>query len=261
MTLKFYKYHGTGNDFILIDDRKDRILWNQELIAELCHRRFGIGADGLMLLKTSQSCDFRMIYYNSDGREGSMCGNGGRCITAFARELGLIKDEAIFEAIDGSHKAMITGQEKNETHVKVMMGDVARIERENENFFLDTGSPHFIRFVTGLKNMDVVKEGRAIRNSERFRMDGTNVDFAEIMGDRLFVRSYERGVEDETLSCGTGVTAAAIAWSIIKPEFTEALIDTLGGALKVSFQRKEEVFTDVWLEGPAVFVYKGKVRI
>lgn len=260
MILKFFKYHGNGNDFIMIDNRKRNYDICSNLISKLCHRRFGIGADGLILLETSDQYDFKMRYFNSDGLEGSMCGNGGRCITLFARNLGLIKSEAIFEACDGEHKSIITSAGRDESVVKLKMSDVSRIEKKNGFFFINTGSPHHVVFVDNLKCFDVINEGKKIRDSSLYAPEGTNVDFVEIIDDQLFVRTFERGVEDETLSCGTGVTAAAIAFSLIKSGITLCNIETPGGHFKVCFEKNADKYSNIWLEGIASTVYEGKIN-
>jgi diaminopimelate epimerase len=258
--MEFYKYEGTGNDFILFDNRNLKFnRSNNALVAALCHRRFGIGADGLMLLQNKTGVDFEMVYYNSDGNESSMCGNGGRCIVEFARTLGLVKEEAHFYASDGPHEAFLkTG------FVSLKMKDVAEVESTADFKFLNTGSPHYVAFVNNLVNFNVVEEGKKIRYNERFKAQGTNVNFIEKQGEELFVRTYERGVEDETYSCGTGVTAAALvaAMNAVSTGNSYCDIKTLGGKLKVKFNNHlNETFTDVWLEGPATFVFKGDVEI
>lgn len=260
MQLQFYKYQGTGNDFIIIDNRNSVFDRNNfELVARLCDRRFGIGADGLMLLQNKEGYDFEMVYYNADGNEGSMCGNGGRCIVEFARTLGLTKEETLFYAVDGEHEALV-----RPGYISLKMQDVKEIEQNGAYCFLNTGSPHYVAFVNDLKNYPVVEEGKRVRYNERFNAEGTNVNFIEETGAQLFVRTYERGVENETYSCGTGVTASAIVAAIRRDVPDESLWDiiTLGGELKVKFNRSmDNHFTDVWLIGPATFVYKGVIEI
>ncbi|CAL65602.1 diaminopimelate epimerase [Christiangramia forsetii] len=260
MKLKFYKYQGTGNDFVMIDNRDKEVSKNDtKLINHLCDRKFGIGADGLILLENSEDPedDFKMVYFNADGNESSMCGNGGRCLVAFANFLGIIKDSARFTAIDGVHKASIEGDV-----VSLKMQNVESIS-ENEDFiFLDTGSPHHILFTENVNKVDIKKEGSAIRYSERYKANnGTNVNFVEaIAKDTFSVRTYERGVEDETLSCGTGVTAVALAaFKSSKTNSNKVKLVTPGGKLSVSFKETEKGFSDVWLSGPAEFVFKGEI--
>jgi len=259
MQIKFYKYQGTGNDFILMDNRKKEIQLSSEQVKFLCDRRFGIGADGLMLLELEPGVDFKMVYFNSDGHESSMCGNGGRCITAFAKSLGMISDKAKFLAIDGVHEALIHGAK-----VSLKMNDVKEIEKGDNFFYLNTGSPHYVKFVYDVKNFNVAEEGRKIRNSDRFVAEGTNVNFIEKVEDTLFVRTYERGVENETLSCGTGVTAAALiaAVSGVANGKNNCSVSTLGGELNVKFEKVlESNFYNIWLEGPAEFVFEGNIEV
>lgn len=255
--LHFYKYQGTGNDFVMIDNRDQQFdAKNLSLVKKLCHRKYGIGADGLILIQPHESADFDMVYFNSDGSQ-SLCGNGSRCAVHFARQLGIIEDNAQFMAIDGMHEAyMIKDQ------VYLRMHNVNKIERFDDELFINTGSPHYIRFVKELPKLDVVEEGRKIRNSELFVKEGTNVNFAEPAEEnKLYVRTYERGVEDETLSCGTGVTAVALASSYLGYKSPVKLI-TPGGQLQVAFKkRNEDEFTDIYLSGPATPVFEGKIAI
>lgn len=259
MKIHFYKYHGTGNDFILIDNRDERIQLSEEQIALMCRRHFGIGADGLMELKSAPGYDFKMVYYNADGKEGSMCGNGGRCLVKFAHYVGIHKSEFKFIAIDGDHFASI---EVN-GWVRLKMKNVPGFERYGNFDLLDTGSPHYVKSVTEIKSVDVVKEGKAIRYSEKFKEQGVNVNFVEpISPTKLFVRTYERGVEDETFSCGTGVTAAAIVNAHNDRGFNHVDIRTNGGKLYVEFDRKDDdVFEDIWLAGPAEKVFDGFIEL
>jgi diaminopimelate epimerase len=259
LKINFVKYQGTGNDFILIDNRKKEIQLNVEQIGFLCHRRFGIGADGLMLLELEPGVDFKMVYFNSDGNESSMCGNGGRCITAFAKKLSLIEEKAKFIAIDGLHEATINGG-----IVSLKMSDIKNIEKGENYYYLNTGSPHYVKFVYDVKHFNVYDEGRKIRNSDTFIAEGTNVNFIEKVEDDLFVRTYERGVEDETLSCGTGVTAAALVAAVtgVASGKNNCKVRTLGGNLNVKFEKVlENNFYNIWLEGPAEFVYQGEINI
>ena len=259
MEIKFYKYQGTGNDFVIMDNRTgeyDALASGQ--IKKLCDRRFGIGADGLMLLNNKSGFDFEMIYYNSDGRLSSMCGNGGRCIVRFAKDIGINKTLYSFLATDGPHDAEI--MENN--IIRLKMQDVSAVEERNGNFILNTGSPHFIKFWTDVRNMDVVKKGRDIRYSDAFAAAGINVNFAEITDDdSIYMRTYERGVEDETLSCGTGVTAAALVSAHNDNGFNAVDVQTRGGRLTVEFNKiDDQTFTDIYLCGPAKFVFCGTVN-
>jgi len=259
MPITFYKYQGTGNDFVIIDNRKGDVHLTTELVNFLCDRRFGIGADGLMLLNTNASYDFEMVYYNADGKESSMCGNGGRCLTKFAYDQGIQKDTYHFIAVDGEHEATlgddgwINLKMKNVTHIKEYYGD----------HVLDTGSPHFVKSVTDIMKMDVFKEGREIRYSKDFQADGINVNFVEAIDeDKIIVRTYERGVEDETLSCGTGVTASALVFAHNDNGFNRIDVQTKGGKLAVEFDKTgEEQFENIWLCGPATFVFKGEIAL
>jgi diaminopimelate epimerase len=262
MKLEFHKYHGTGNDFILIDNRVLNWQPDKKRIAFLCDRHFGIGADGLILLSRKEGSDFSMKYYNSDGKESTMCGNGGRCMTAFAHRLGLIRKEARFHAIDGEHFAKILGEQNDVMIVSLKMKDTRVEEIHADHIFMNTGSPHYVTFVKDVTEMDFSGSAHRIRNGERFADEGTNVDFVEIRKDHLFVRTYERGVEDETLSCGTGVTASALAAAIRNPDNPgHYSVKTKGGDLVVRFRQNKTIFTDIWLEGPAVFVFRGEVEV
>lgn len=259
MEITFYKYQGTANDFVMIDNRDGHFdAANQPLVAFLCERRLGIGADGLILLQNREGYDFEMVYFNADGRLGSMCGNGGRCTVAFARQLGVITDKAFFLAADGDHYATISP----EGLVSLKMNDVQAIECGQDFYYLNTGSPHYVAFVDNLADYQVYQAGKAIRYNGRFRAEGTNVNFAQLpqTQDALFVRTYERGVEDETFSCGTGVTATAIAASF-KGLNSPVRIRTLGGNLEVAFNRQGQQVTDIYLTGPAQLVFTGKITV
>jgi diaminopimelate epimerase len=255
MNIPFTKYHGTGNDFILIDNRDKKHRLSAQQIEKLCHRRYGIGADGLMMLEKEDGYDFKMIYYNSDGNEGSMCGNGGRCITRFAQDIGIMKDEYHFIAIDGPHDSAI---ELNGT-IRLKMKDISKVETHTTFDFLDTGSPHVVKQVQELSDFDVVTEGKAIRNSPKYKQNGVNVNFVQVInGSRIFVRTYERGVEDETYSCGTGVTASALVHAHNERGFNHVEVETNGGMLYVEYDRiSEHAFENIWLAGPAVKVFEG----
>jgi len=257
MELHFHKYQGTGNDFIILDNRHLHFPKNDtNLVARLCDRRYGIGADGLLLLEDDNSSDFNMIYFNSDGNLGSMCGNGGRCLVAFANTLGLVDGKVNFLASDGLHEAKIKGEQ-----VSLKMSDVAMIDKKKKSFFLDTGSPHHVQLVEDLKNFEVSKEGRRIRYGV-YGEKGSNINFVkQLSPDTFMVRTYERGVEDETYSCGTGVTAVALAMHYAeKTKNTKVNIRTRGGDLSVRFKAVEGGYKDVFLEGPATFVYKGTMQ-
>jgi diaminopimelate epimerase len=261
MTVQFYKYQATGNDFILIDDREKHFdATNSSLIRRLCNRRFGIGADGLILLRTEAGLDFCMLYFNADGYEGSMCGNGGRCVTAFAHRLFPGKTDFTFMAYDGLHKSSIRGTTDHGHVVQLSMQAVSTIDTFDNDFLLDTGSPHYVRFVDDAATVDVITEGRRIRNSEAFLRDGVNVNFVELHGDSITVRTYERGVEEETLSCGTGVTASALVAVYSKRmENNPVRVFTRGGELNVTFERNNSGYADVTLTGEAVCVFSGMI--
>jgi len=254
MAITFYKYQGTGNDFIIIDNRQQQFPKNDtKQRALVCDRKFGIGADGLILLEHSENADFTMTYYNADGNLSSMCGNGGRCIMHFAKFLGIIENKAAFEAIDGIHEATISGG-----IVSLKMNDVTQLNVSESHVFIDTGSPHHVTLVDDLYAFDVVGSGRTIRNNV-YGKEGANVNFVQQESDSVFlVRTYERGVEDETLSCGTGVTAVALAmYETAKTTSEEITLKTRGGDITVSFRKTENGYTDIYLIGPAVQVYKG----
>ncbi len=258
MAIRFHKYQGAGNDFIMIDDRNRDFNLDKAAIAQLCDRRFGIGADGLILLQEDQDYDFRMVYFNADGGEGSLCGNGGRCAVRFAQDLGLIDDRTRFTAVDGEHVASL-----DEEVVRLGMGDVNGIEKLGEAWFLNTGSPHYVEFVPDVDKVDVVGKGRAIRYGALYGpRGGTNVNFAEVAGENhLRVRTYERGVEDETLACGTGVTGCALTAAEIFGWTGPVKVEVPGGELSVEFNRKEPagVFSDIYLTGPARYVFQGSI--
>lgn len=259
MDIHFFKYQGTGNDFVIIDNRQGSYQLTLEQVKFLCDRRFGIGADGLMLLNQAAGFDFEMKYYNADGRESTMCGNGGRCLVKFAYNLGIHKDLYHFIAIDGPHDAEID----LDGTVSLKMKNVSSIKAYNGDSVLDTGSPHYVKMAEGVKGIDVVKEGRGIRNSPDFEKEGINVNFVERTGDdEILVRTYERGVENETLSCGTGVTASALSSYHNDTGFNNVTVQTPGGKLSVEFIRNsDESFSDIWLCGPAEKVFEGTVTI
>lgn len=255
--LKFSKYQGTGNDFIMIDNRNLGFDKDPSIVAHLCHRRFGIGADGLILLENSEETedDFKMVYFNSDGQESTMCGNGGRCIVKFAQVLGIIKNKAQFSAIDGCHQAII-----NQNLISLKMRNIKDVEKKGNDFLINSGSPHYITFVENISTVDVAKEGRLIRNSEAYKKEGINVNFIEITDNLYKIRTYERGVEGETYSCGTGVTAAALAlYASGNTKEQKIHFKTMGGKLSVSFQKHTSGFKDIWLIGPAEKSFIGEI--
>lgn len=253
--LNFSKYQGTGNDFVMIDDRSESFdMFDASLIQRLCDRKFGIGADGLIVIREADDYDFEMFYYNADGTT-SFCGNGARCAVQFAHERDICGTEVNFKAIDGEHEAQIDKQEVN-----LKMGSVDGIEEIAEGFFVDTGAPHVIVIAEELETKDVPQDGAAIRYNNNFKEVGTNVNFVEVIGDDVFVRTYERGVEDETLSCGTGVTATSIVLSnfgIASP----VKVRTKGGILTISYEATENGFENVYLKGPAVKVFGGIIDL
>ena len=270
MEITFYKYQGTGNDFILIDDRELKFPTDDtELVANLCNRKFGIGADGLILLQPHQSESYFMKYYNSDGRESSMCGNGGRCLAAFAFQQKVVTTNHTFMAIDGPHQVEAELTATSELWVKLKMQDVGNISiPENGTFVLNTGSPHYIKFIKEpLNSINLVDDAKQIRYNNSYKNEGINVNFINLLGlQNIAIRTYERGVEDETLSCGTGVTAAAISTVLYNnlPDGTHVInISTSGGNLSVAltFNKLTNIFTNVWLQGPAKFVFDGRINI
>jgi diaminopimelate epimerase len=261
MNINFQKYQGTGNDFIMIDQRESQAIEHHQTsqIALWCDRRFGIGADGLILLEKSDIADFKMVYFNADGRLGSMCGNGGRCIIAFAKSLNIFETDTTFEAADGLH----AGKVNHDGTVSIQMTDVHQISGRDENAYeLNTGSPHYIIFCDQIPH-DIKTAGATIRYNDHYKKDGINVNFLKINGlNQLSVATYERGVEDETFSCGTGVTAAAICYaSVTGLNHKQTIgVSTKGGQLDVSFDaHTAQQFTDVWLRGPAQKVYDGSI--
>lgn len=258
--MKFYKYQGTGNDFVMIDNRQNIFPKNNtKLIESLCDRRFGIGADGLILLENDNSTDFKMVYYNSDGNESSMCGNGGRCLVAFAKSLNVINNKTTFIATDGLHNATI---DENGI-VSLQMKDVNEVKIESEYVFLNTGSPHHVTLVNDLENYNVKENGATIRYSDLYGKVGSNVNFVNQISENHFaLRTYERGVEDETLSCGTGATATAIAMNAIGKTNSNSIdINVEGGKLKVTFEKSDRGFEKVFLIGPATFVFEGEIDL
>lgn len=259
MRIQFYKYHGAGNDFVMIDHRQQKIKNDTNLIKHLCDRRFGIGGDGLILLENSiqTGVDFKMLYFNANGQESTMCGNGGRCIVAFAKHLHLINNSCTFEAVDGLHAAKI-----EDDLINLKMIDVSELQQTANYCFLDTGSPHHIEFVDNVNTINVNEEGAKWRYSDHYKpIGGSNINFVELGSNHLNIRTYERGVEDETLACGTGVTAAALAAHVNHQLESPIAVSAQGGELSVSFEYDNHQFTNVWLKGPAQQVFKGEINV
>jgi len=262
MLVQFSKYHGTGNDFIMIDGRRlQSYHFSSGIIKQICDRRFGVGGDGLIFLEESHSSDFTMRYYNADGREGTMCGNGGRCIVSFARKLGIVDQQTDFEGIDGKHFASFTSQGT----IRLKLADVSGIQELEDGYLVNTGSPHFIKLCENLEELDVEREGAEIRRQKRFGPGGVNVNFLEAKAGSEFiaVRTFERGVEGETWSCGTGVTAAAILTSFhFNTDIKSYRVQTRGGLLSVTFEKQDKQnFRNIYLTGPASHVYDGSIEI
>lgn len=258
--MKFYKYTGAGNDFILFNDYNNNMPeLSAKQINSMCDRHFGIGADGIMILKKSKALDFDMEYFNADGSGGTMCGNGGRCLVAFAQKLGLIKNHTKFLASDGIHEAFINQR----NIVKLKMNNVDEIETAGKDFYCYTGSPHYVIFVDDIETIDVLNDGRKIRYSDKYKDKGTNVNFVKIEENHaISIRTYERGVEDETLACGTGSVAAALTCAKINKFCSgEVSVHTKGGLLKVSFNKTDDNYEDIWLTGPADFVFQGEINL
>jgi len=260
MTLQFSKYEGTGNDFIMIDNRKLQFPASEELISKLCDRHFGIGADGILLVQHSEGYDFGMNYFNSDGSPATFCGNGGRCIAAYANHLGITGISSRFMAADGIHQARIMENNGHDLIVELEMQDATVYSTDNNLYYMNTGTYHVVKFVKNPDDIDIIEAGREIRYDSRYEPHGTNVNFATSLKKELYVRTYEKGVENETLSCGTGVTAAAIAASL-KYNGNAFFVNTAGGRLHVGFTRQDNMFKQVKLTGPARFVFEGKIEI
>jgi diaminopimelate epimerase len=253
--IQFHKYQGTGNDFVMVDNRNLEFdQKNISLIAALCDRRFGIGGDGLILIEEDEASDFKMIYFNADGTQ-SLCGNGSRCAVTFAKYLGMIEDEAKFNAFDGYHEAFI-----QEGLVHLQMHDIEYVENSDDAYFVDTGSPHLIKIVEDLDQLDVKIEGSKIRYSDQYKKEGININFIESANGTTSIRTYERGVEDETLSCGTGCTAVALTLSHLGAQ-SPVTLSAKGGTLQVSFEKVKEGFKNIYLIGPAEQVYSGEIEI
>ena len=259
MEFKFQKYHGTGNDFILINDKSEKFpVDNSDRIRSLCDRKFGIGADGLIIIRNHDKFDFEMFYFNSDGKQGSLCGNGSRCALAFGVKNGLIKNKVVFKAIDGVHKAEADSNNIFSLSIK----NINTIEYDKNALFLDTGSPHYVELVESLDDIDVRAKGSLIRNSDRYKKEGVNVNFIKIIGpDHIKIRTYERGVEDETLSCGTGAVASSIALHFLQlTKLNKLKVETSGGILEVEFKFTSGIYKDIYLKGPAEKVFSGKIK-
>jgi diaminopimelate epimerase len=260
--IPFYKYHGAGNNFVIIDGRSipsGKVL-DEKWVAWVCDPHFGVGADGFMVLRSSKEVHFVMDYYNADGRLGSMCGNGGRCIASFSKYLQIGNKEVVFEAADGLHKAIF----QNNGEVALEMIDVNKIEPLLEGIFLDTGSPHLVLWVNDLMNFPVYQRGKEFRNSLIFQPGGTNVNFVEEKTGKVTVRTFERGVEKETLACGTGVTAVALATAFKRNKLGagETIIQAMGGQLTVKYRQiRLGIFEDIWLTGPAQFIFEGTISL
>lgn len=256
-TFHFYKYQATGNDFVIVDNRETKLSFTKEQIARICHPKFGVGADGLMLIDNHPNLNFHLTYYNSDGSQ-SLCGNGCRAAVQFASQLGMVNGKATFDAFDGAHAAEILPS----GNIRLKMGDVKEVKQIGSDLFINTGSPHYIRYVSDVKNYPVFDEGRSIRYDQQFKPGGTNVNFVECQPDNtIFVRTYERGVENETLSCGTGIVASALAASL-RGYTSPVRINSLGGQLSVEFKSSQSgMFQEIYLTGPAKMVFKGQMEL
>ncbi len=257
----FYKYHGCGNDFIIVDGRNISLQPTPQKIRTLCERHFGIGSDGLLILKDSDDADFRMIFFNPDGSRATFCGNGGRCIAAFAQKLGVIKNKCIFIADDGTHHAEIIKNNANTAVVKLSMNDVLKEKNVEGGFLLNTGTEHFVKYIEDINDFDLKEFGSSMHNKPSFGSKGANINIAEIDNNQqINVRTYEKGVFDETLSCGTGVVATALtSYNYIKK--TNLTVNTKGGSLQVSFKVSDTGYTDIFLTGGATLVFKGEISI
>jgi len=258
----FYKYHGTGNDFILIDNREQQRILSKQQIMFMCEQHFGIGADGLIFIENHRSSDFEMVYHNSDGQRSTMCGNGARCAVLFAKQLGIFAgNSTVFFAADGIHHANVL----EDDHIALTMNVNTDYDMHGTAFIMNTGSPQYVRFTYNLDSVNMSKEGRIIRNSAQFKKSGgVNVNFVEETKQGIFVRTYERGVESETLSCGTGVTASSLAYYHKEKLSKSSLIkvETLGGNLQVQIEvNDDKEISTVWLIGPAQEVFIGEFDI
>lgn len=261
--IPFYKFHGAGNDFVMIDNRSGDVRLTSSQIAHICHRRLGVGADGLILLEQCQQADFAMHYYNADGSDAMLCGNGSRCVSAMANLLGIMDEEGDFLASDGIHHAVVNRCQDREWRVTIEMKDVLQLDNHADGCFTNTGAPHFVRVVKDLSQYPVVEEGRVIRYDDRFP-GGTNANFMVGAGTGIRVRTYERGVEDETLSCGTGVTASALVWSHLQnwPDGSyDVPVYTHGGDFVITFKKSENTFRQIQLSGPVIWSFSGEIEL
>ena len=254
--IKFSKFHGAGNDFIMINAINSPCTLSDEEVKNLCDRRTGIGADGLIMVLPSEKHAFRMKYYNCDGHESTFCGNGGRCIAAFAMEEGLASQHIEYEAFDGIHEAVVTKKSDNDFLVSITMRDIESYDLNEKRLLINTGSPHYVTRVTNLKDFDVRKNGAEIRNDKTICAEGVNVDFMEVVDNQYYIRTFERGVEDETLACGTGVTASAIAAALWYGG-NDINIRTTLATLNVRFEKSGDSIKNIVLSGPATHVFDG----
>lgn len=256
----FYKFHGTGNDFIMIDGFTTTPFLSTVKIKEVCNRRTGIGADGIIVVAPSEVYDFEMIYFNSDGSKAKMCGNGARCAAAFSQMLGIASGHMSFIAGDGLHYADVTKSHEALWEVEITMGDTEYPVKRDDLFFVNTGTEHVVKIIDNVAEIDPAIDGPIIRNDIRFRPEGVNVNWISMLPGIITVRTYEKGVEAETLSCGTGVTASAIVAGMLTYDNTWK-VETKGGTLEVSFMISDDLFTDIKLKGPAKLVFTGETPI
>ncbi len=265
MNIEFYKYHGTGNSFILIDNRSGDVNLDAEKIRFLCDKNFGIGSDGLIFMNSHSQYDFEMKFYNPDGSEATFCGNGGRCVVAFAKYLKIIDNKTLFWAKDGLHEAYFRGDD-----VVLKMIDVEDIRAFDDLFYVNTGTHHAVKFVDDVAAVEIMDIAPPIRYSKEFEPHGTNVNFVQKCENSIKVRTYEKGVEQETLSCGTGVVASALVYSFVADanrNFTEKIVqksvkvEASGGDLTISFERTDKGFQNIFLQGNAVQIFKGSLSV
>lgn len=256
----FYKFHGTGNDFIMIDGFTTTPLLTNQKIREACHRHFGIGADGIIVIAPSPVHDFEMIYYNSDGSKATMCGNGARCAVAFAQMLGIATGDMNFLAGDGIHNARYEKTHEAVWDVEVSIKDVDFPDKKEDGYYINTGTHHFVKITDNVTGIDILTEGPKIRYDSRFEPHGVNVNWVSVSPGAIKVRTYEKGVEAETLSCGTGVTACALVAGSLTYD-TIWKVETQGGTLQVSFVINDEYFSEIKLRGPVKLVYTGETPL